>query len=166
MARDDPQAKKLYLWEDNKVLPHSQSLNDTAACKKYINYAASWLDIPIPDIILTNRNLDCWANPSKNVIRLATWGRNPAVILHEVAHLADYQYFMHDAIKNPHGPSFLGIAMDLYSHFLTIDRKELESSADMYKLRYCSSFFESPDETIQRSPYGKDADKDFMDDEF
>lgn len=162
--RDDPRATRLYEWEDEYVFRKSATtLRSGRECEEFLLYAAGWLGIPAPRVIVTKLPVVCWARPGDNTIRLAPWGRNSGVMLHELAHLADYYYAPGNRVVEAHGEQFLTIAMDLYSHFLGIKRSYLEKTAARMGLSYGPPRFLL---NSNHTPAACGSDEDFFPDDF
>lgn len=126
---EDPQADAVYAWEAAAVRPYAQELADKQACHDLISYASGWIGIPPPRIAFARLQVHCWARPAENLIYIAPWGRNPSVLLHELAHIADFSLPPLEREWEGHGPSFVGLAMDLYTQFIDLERRKLEETA-------------------------------------
>lgn len=57
----------------------------------------------------------------QHLITLGVWARQPAVVLHELAHCL--------TPGDQHGPRFVGVAIGLYCRYLGLDRDELLAAA-------------------------------------
>jgi len=124
------QAKKVYAFEDTfmKAAQHAkaplhvlQSLAD-AACRRWrvppvdVKFATgpNWSGMYYPEL----DKIALFVSPKKDrgTKKALRSGRNPAVLLHEVAHHIDDWKVNEDA-EDAHGASFLAICMDLYDHY-------------------------------------------------
>lgn len=110
MATTDPQRSRLYIWESangwdaNTIGPNKAKSLIISACKLY--------KVQPPEIMFhTTRQLP-WSCPEENVISLQRDKYlNIPIALHEVTHhIVWHQY---GARPQDHGPTFLGIYLDL-----------------------------------------------------
>lgn len=122
--KPDKIANLVYAWEWMHVQPKVVDYISSDQVMRLIARACFREDIPMPKVRFVNSGtLPCLAHFDSWMIDIANWGRKPAVVLHEVAHLATL-----DAVRsgeNPHGPSFVAKCIEFYHHFLSIPLEDL-----------------------------------------
>lgn len=127
--RADPQLTKLYRWEvvngwdDNTIAFDKASSIIISACKLY--------NVEPPTVLLHTTRALPWSCPTWNIISLQRDRYlNVPISLHEAAHHIVYK--LHGAKPQDHGPTFLGIYLDL------LNRNEFPmfNSAKAYGLRW------------------------------
>lgn len=139
----DPQQLVLYEWERSSIHPRVPPM--VMSGSEMIGLAGrltAALRIPQPTVRFTALNVACRATPSENLLEFAEWGRNAAVLAHEVSHLATWRHVL--AGEAPHGPTFLAVAMQLYNRFLGFSMPYLMDGADNRDLDYDRALALSP----------------------
>lgn len=132
----DEQASRVYAWEAEAVEPMQRpqdTLLTMTECRELVRKASSRSLIEPPHVVFSTAQLaNCWADPRNNRIRICKWGHSGVTVLHEVAHLATIDAII--AGENPHGPSFVGRAIDFYAFYLGMDLRTLLESAARFGL--------------------------------
>ena len=136
---DDPQAYAVYSWErdfiETRVGPQIMSREQ---CEGTVRRAAAHLRMTVPTIrYVPHFGLPCLAIPSEHELRIAIWGRAHVTLLHEMAHLGSWRYVLRG--EAPHGPSFVGCAIELYEKFLGIPSTYMEEKAAMRGIDFIPS---------------------------
>lgn len=142
----DPQQKLVYAWEASHVEPLDNSMLSYKEINDLVIHASGLLGIIRPDVRFKKTNAHCRAFPLKNVIVITNWGKTKTTVLHELAHIADFQ-ITRGRSGMGHGPVFLGLAMALYSYYLKLSPNLLNNSASGMGLKFVSLSLEtkSPD---------------------
>jgi hypothetical protein len=124
----DPQQKRVYIWEAEHVERFDKILLSNDEVKEIILKTSVYLNLNKPKIKIKKSDANCRAYPLDNTIVITQWGKTATTVLHELAHIADYQLTKgHSGMG--HGPAFLSIAIALYSKFLGIEKKYLMQTA-------------------------------------
>jgi hypothetical protein len=126
MSRDDPQATRLYAWEDACVAPRDSSRVQFARMQALIDHVwqAEGLRWPPRLAPLPRQARTLQARASRTRIEapesLPSW-----ILLHEIAHamLTDI-----DGAGPGHGPAFVGLYVHLLVAHARMDRAALERS--------------------------------------
>jgi len=121
-------AQRVYDWERCYVEPYDVSFLSRDDIRSLVTIAAGILSIAVPGVrFVKSAATPCRADPARWQIEIADWGRNRVTILHEMAHLATIRRVA--AGEDPHGPSFVAMAIRLYARFLDLDEAHLKSLA-------------------------------------
>lgn len=140
MAKDlDPHKEDVYRWEDSWP---GWGKNHIAFkhCKTLIDSACSAYKVPCPKIIQHPKRTFSWSMPTKDLISLqggaarGPGGRNVPTALHEAAH--HIAWHLHGDRIQDHGPTFLGIYLDLLSRARVAPLLALESTARSFGLKW------------------------------
>ena len=124
----DPQQQKCYDFEANFVEPHDGMYLSVQQIRDMVRKISQNFGIIEPHLKFKKTNAHCRAYVIKNLIVITQWGRTPTTILHELAHIIDYQMTKGRSGMG-HGPVFMGISIFLYSEFLGLDYQKLYYSA-------------------------------------
>jgi hypothetical protein len=151
-----PYAQRVYDWERTFVEPGDPSLLSREDCAALSAAACRVLGIPVPRLRFTKQSsAPCWANPREWTVSISDWGRTRVTLLHELAHLGAVA---RGAVReDPHGPTFLRCAIDLYVAFLRMDVRSLEAGAGRFGLSPAAG---------AAVPVGRPASTGFFDGEF
>lgn len=126
MSRGDPQARKLYAWEDAVVAPRDRSLVPYARLQALVDHvwAESGRRWPPRVRPLPRQARRTVARATRTAIEcppeLPSW-----VLLHEVAHALTSDA---DGGTDGHGPRFVATYLDLLVRHARLDRATLEAS--------------------------------------
>jgi hypothetical protein len=133
--KHDPQVRRVYSWEANCLERHlkPQVLSKDEVNRLIRDCARSVKRAP-PTVTWTSLPVNCLAIPSRNELRIADWGRTVLTVAHEMAHIGSWGQVLQGA--EPHGPEFVGVAMDLYEEFCGFDRDYLHDTARRYEVRF------------------------------
>lgn len=131
----DPQQYLVYAWEAEHVEKFDNVILSNSEVVDMIVQVAFYLNIPKPFIKLKKSNANCRAYPLENLIVITQWGKTATTVLHELAHISDYQ-ITRGRSGMGHGPFFLGIAIILYQKFLNINKNYLMRTAHGMGLRF------------------------------
>jgi len=148
----DPQQKIVYSWEAAHVESQDSHILSYNEIRELVRHASGLIGIMHPDLKFKKTNAHCRAYPIKNLIVITNWGKTKTTVLHELAHIADFQITKGKSGMG-HGPIFLGISMALYSFYLKIPISYLHKSALGMGLKFINLSLET------KSP-------DFFDDDF
>lgn len=135
-AGQDVQRFAVYAWERDfveRAVPAEIMSRDQ--CDNFVRRASAHLGMRAPKVVYCKLDGNkCWAVPDTHELHIASWGRSHVTLLHEVAHLDTWPTVMRG--EAPHGPTFVGSAMALYSFFLRIPVHELERTARMRGIQF------------------------------
>jgi hypothetical protein len=121
-------AQLVYDWEANHVEPGDRTFLSREAARALVVEACRFLGIKVPEIQFINGSMaPCSASITRWKLRITEWGRTRVTLLHEVAHLGSAEAVR--AGEDGHGPTFLAVAISLYSRFLGLDEQTLITSA-------------------------------------
>lgn len=131
----DPQQERLYEWErafvEPKCPPQIMSIQEV---RGLVARACGLAQIREPSIKFTSINVACKAYPGRNELEIADWGRSRPTILHEIAHLASWDWVL--AGDAPHGRVFTTFAIVLYNRFLGLSIEYLTDTAASRNLAF------------------------------
>lgn len=135
----DPHKDDVYAWEDS--WPGWGKNHITfKACRELVYQACDDYNVARPAVIQHPKRSFSWSMPTKNRISIqggehrANGGRNVATALHEAAHHIAWHLYG-DCIQD-HGPTFLGIYLDLLNKAKVAPLVALEASARSCGLRW------------------------------
>lgn len=126
MSRTDPEARRLYAWEDAVVAPRDRSLVPFARLQALVDHvwAAEGLRWPPRVRPLPKQARRTVARASRTAIEapaeLPSW-----VLLHEIAHALTSDV---DGNNAGHGPDFIAAYLRLLERHARLDRALLEAS--------------------------------------
>ena len=121
------QTERVYAFENNHVEPFDNSYLSSEEIKNIIIYVSNFFSISKPKVVLKKTDSHCRAFIKENKIVITDWGRTYTTVLHEISHLIDYQ--LTRCSSGPHGPTFVGISIFLYAHFLGVSKMYLYDKA-------------------------------------
>ena len=124
----DEQQQKCYDFEANFVEPHDKLYLSKTEIQNVISRISKNFGIAEPKVRFKNTNAHCKAFVLKNEIHITNWGRRLPTVLHELAHILDYQ-FTKGKSGMGHGPLFMGISIFLYAEFMGLNYQSLYYSA-------------------------------------
>jgi hypothetical protein len=130
---DDPQVQRVYDWEWGDLAERNKEVMGREDCVHAVGEACRMIGLPPPEIRFTNSRVSCKAYPNEWAMQIAVWGRDRLTLLHETAHLADFRQGA--GRWEPHGPTFVRWAMDLYRLLIGIPENVLERTAARRGLR-------------------------------
>lgn len=128
MSRGDPQARKLYAWEDAVVAPRDRSLVPYARLQGLVDHVWAEAGRQWPPRVrpLPRQARRTVARATRTAIEcppeLPSW-----VLLHEIAHALTSDVGGGTA---GHGPAFVAVYLDLLVRHSRLDRATLERSLD------------------------------------
>lgn len=135
MAVRDTQRVKVYRWEESHSWMDKSTYKGTLMsyeeCLNLIHEAGHYIKpgtFKMPKLTFTGARRKSWG--SEKSIRLADFGRHPAVVLHELAHALQPNY-----TTAWHGPEFMGIFIALIGKFMNQNVDALKRSAQLAGLR-------------------------------
>jgi hypothetical protein len=137
----DPHQQSVYGWEESWPGWDKNHIgfND---CRRLVYLACDAYRVARPTIVQHPQRTFSWSMPRHNRIsiqggeRHATGGRNVATAMHEAAH--HIAWHRHGERIQDHGPTFLGIYLDLLTRAKVAPRVALEASARSAGLRWRS----------------------------
>lgn len=138
-ARDsDPQCQALYEWEDQWG-EWNRNLISLRKCRLLIRQACEHYGVKAPTVVTHDKGLS-WSIP--HLARISILGgehRRPGhlnvpVALHEAAH--HIAWIKYGNKIQDHGPTFLGLYLDLLDRARVAPRLALEATARSFKLKW------------------------------
>jgi hypothetical protein len=150
----DTQRSKLYLAQEVLCTPKaSLTPMPILACKEYLDnlcgsawFQRRWGHRSVR--VIAGRS-GAWANTKTGTISLGVWGRQPPVLLHEMAHLLTADNLAW------HGPEYAGVYLTLVEHALGEEaRWKLSDSFRKHKVRWTLSHVPKPDDARLKTVRG------------
>lgn len=135
---DDPHQDDVYQWEESWP-EWNRNLIGIRAARTLIRTACDSYNVPYP-IVVSHGNALSWSMPKSGRISMqggehrAKGGMNVATALHETAH--HIAWHKHGEKIQDHGPTFLGIYLDLLDKARVAPRVALEASARTFGLTW------------------------------
>ena len=128
--------------------------------RNLVQQISSLFSVKEPMLQFSKLNGSCKAYLDKNVIKLSNWGLRKSHILHEMAHIIEYQVYSGRS-ELGHGKEFMGISLWLYSYYFNLDYLKLcKLAANQYGLKILHL-----DISTKRASSSKN-NTNFSDDEF
>ncbi len=140
MPKDiDPHRNAVYQWEASWP-EWNRNLIGLPACRKLVWAVCDHHKVPRPTVVEHSGGSYAWSMPAHNRIsiqggeHLQRGSRNVPTALHEAAHhIAWHKYG--EKIQD-HGPTFLGLYMDLLERAQVAPRVALEATARSHQLKW------------------------------
>jgi hypothetical protein len=136
----DPQKAALYAWEDSWPAWGNNDLT-LQGCRDAVLWACRRYDVPAPRVKQHHSEAMSECDVVLGVIdfqakarRAGRGGKNAAVALHEAAHWIVFQ--RHDMRPQDHGPTFLGVYLQLLAGYGVAPMVALHATARKFKLRW------------------------------
>ena len=135
----DPHRDAVYRWEDSWA-DWNRNTGTAKACRTLIRKACEHYRVPAPTVVVHPQRTFSWSIPRLSRISIQggrhreRGGRNAATALHEAAH--HIAYHLHGERIQDHGPTFLGIYLDLLARTKVAPRIALETTARKHGLRW------------------------------
>ena len=128
MTGRDWQRTKLYAWEDTVVAPRDPSLIAFAQAQGMVDAIWSEMGLRYPPKVerLPKQATARQAEATRLVLHLPEWVPS-WLLLHETAHAMTSS---HDGVSDGHGPTFVGLYVDLLVRYLRFERDELLRSLE------------------------------------
>jgi len=126
LSRDDPQARKLYDWEDAEVAPRDRALVPFAQLQPLVDHVWATEGLRFPPRVrrLPRQARRTVARATRLAIEapaaLPTW-----ILLHELAHSLTSTA---DGESDGHGPAFVGLYLHLLVRHARMPEAELVAS--------------------------------------
>ena len=143
MAKDvkdlDPHREAVYSWEDSWPGWGRNHLS-LKECETLVHAACDAHKVPRPSVSQHQKRSFSWSIPSKNLISIqggehrGRGGRNVATVLHEAAH--HIAWHLYGERIQDHGPTFLGVYLELLIRARVAPKIALESTARSFKLKW------------------------------
>jgi hypothetical protein len=133
----DPQKEAVYAWEDEWRAWNLDTLT-LAECRITVRAACRRYGLPPPPVSQHKgvSEYDCLTNritlQSRNY--RGRGGKNPAQVLHEVAHYVVFR--RHGWRPADHGPTFVGVYLDLLEAAEIAPRSALHASARAFGIKW------------------------------
>lgn len=151
----DSQRQKVYTAQrviENETRKGSPELQDIKACQAWVDRVCqeAWFQRRwgrFRFTVVAGRG-GGRANTAMHQISLGTWARQPAVILHEMAHILHLKVYEHrnDA---PHGREFCGVFLTLVQFEMGEEaRTKLSDSFRAHRVRWTSKAVPAPTRTV------------------
>ncbi len=138
----DYQQDRVYGFENEVVEPIAHFLLSRQDIAALVDRLCRLTGTPVPEIRYRgSTELPCRAMIGGGAYRLeiADWGRTPPVVIHECAHLCQFDDPAGRAELRAgihHGPVFVRMAIDLYASFMTVGVDALERLATTHRVEF------------------------------
>lgn len=145
MAIKDPQARRLYDWENQWGAKWTTKQLTQDECREAIAHASLMYDMPLPAIrFFKGARGSTYYDPNDHSINLRPRHMNLAICLHETAHAVHSHVCGDEGEHEIHGPEWFAIYLNLLSSFDVAPLGALVAFADASGLRYADPSRHTP----------------------